>query len=136
MITLLFALVLQAHAHPGHKAADDAPIGPFTVISQDVAWVDCAESSTKFLSPFQKAVVARKDGIKFSVLLGKGVKLTPGTTINPKLVNEKCDQPYKMTCDGRGRPSAPEYKATQKDVFCAGRYNFIIEYQADVNQMK
>jgi hypothetical protein len=127
----------QAFAHAGHEAAGEAPKGPFVVASKEDVFLPCAnDKNASFRAPFEKITLRELTGYKndFSVLLGADVKtLAAGDQLKTaKLVTEKCEKPFKVRCDKRGQPVMLQYKASQKDVFCQGRFNFIIEYDKDV----
>jgi hypothetical protein len=63
--------------------------------------------------------------------------LAPGDVlISPKLVIEKCDKPFQVRCDLRGQPVTLQYTGSQKDIYCAGRFNFVIEFQKDVGPLE
>jgi len=133
----MFWISISALAHQGHEAAELAPPGPFTVTSKEDVFLDCANNpQQKFKAPFQKITLHEKTGYKndYSVLLGQDVReIKVGDTFSKaKLVNERCNKPFKVRCDTRGQPVMLQYTASQKDVFCQGRFNFIIEYDRDV----
>ncbi len=127
---------LSAFAHAGHHAEEGAPKGPFTVTAKEDVFLECANNpSQTFKAPFQKITLHETTGYKnnYSVLLGQDVHaLKSGDSLSTaKLVTEKCDKPFKVRCDNRGQPVMLQYKASQKDVFCQGRFNFVIEYDRD-----
>jgi hypothetical protein len=139
LLTLFTALLVssQTFAHAGHEAAGEAPKGPFLISEKEEVFLPCAnDPNTSFRAPFQKITLRELTGLKnnFSVLLGSDVRtLSAGDQLKTaKLVTEKCDKPFKVRCDKRGQPVMLQYKASQKDVFCQGRFNFVIEYDKDV----
>jgi hypothetical protein len=138
-IAVVFLKTPHAHAHAGHHAADEAPKGPFVVKQIEDVWLDCASpANVKFKTPYRKITLHQNVEYKndYSVLLGKDVHaLKAGDVLKaPKLVTEKCDHPFKIRCDSKGQPVMLQYTASQKDVFCQGRFNFVIEYDRDLGK--
>lgn len=128
---------VSAFAHAGHHAEEGAPKGPFTVTAKEDVFLECSNNPNQtFKTPFQKITLHETTGYKnnYAVLLGQDVhEVKPGDALKTaKLVTEKCDKPFKVRCDNRGQPVMLQYKASQKDVFCLGRFNFIVEYDRDV----
>ena len=134
--TLFIGTTVLAHA--GHEAPGSAPKGPFKVVKREDVWLSCAGSKnhTKFRAPFERVVLHQQSGYKvdYNVLLGSDVKtIAVGDILtSPKLVIEKCDKPFKIRCDLRGQPVALQYTGSQQDIYCTGRFNFVIEFQKDV----
>ncbi len=139
MMTLIASLLmaLYAFAHAGHVASKEAPKGPFKVVSKEDVFLPCSnDKNVNFKAPFEKITLRELTGYKndYSVLLGTDVKtLSAGDQLKTaKLVTEDCAKAMKVRCDKRGQPVMLQYTASQKDVFCLGRFNFAIEYDKDV----
>ena len=127
----------NAFAHAGHHSADEAPKGPFVVTKKEDVFLECGNRrELLFHAPFERITLHETTGYKndYSVLLGKDVHgLKEGDFLQTaKLVTERCDHPFKVRCDAHGKPVMLQYTASQKDVFCQGRFNFVIEYEKDI----